>query len=74
MMMMPFNCSYRKKNVEERAKDRYHPVARLGCTWVSCARACVVVVKVHCVFFAAALSKWAVMVAREKGKHENLET
>jgi hypothetical protein len=36
----------------------------------------VVAVKVHAVFFAAALSKRAVVVAGEKGllKHENLET
>jgi hypothetical protein len=60
--------------VEERAKDRYNAVVRLGCTCVSCARACVVVVKDHCVFFAAARSKRAVIVAREKEKHENLET
>ena len=43
-------------------KAPHHPVVRLGCTSVSCARACVVTVKDH-LFFASALSKLVVMVA-----------
>jgi hypothetical protein len=48
---------------EVRGKGPHHPVVRLGCTSVSCARACVVAVEVHRVFFASTLSKRAVMVA-----------
>jgi hypothetical protein len=59
---------------EERAKGRHHLVASLGCTWASCARACVVAVKVHPMFFAAALGKRAVMVAGERGNDGNLQT
>ncbi len=41
---------------------------------VSCARARVVAVKVHTEFFAAALSKRAIMEAWEGGKGGNLQT
>jgi len=37
-------------------------------------RARVMAVKVHCVIFAAALSKRAVMVEGEKGKHGKFQT
>jgi len=55
---------------EERAKHGDHPIVRLGCTWQISARACVVAVKVHAVFFEAAFSKWAIIVAGEKALPE----
>jgi len=40
----------------------------------SCARGCVVAVKVHAVFFATALNKLVVMVAGERGEYGDLQT
>ena len=74
----PVLCANRvSSRAKQRAKDRYHPVVRFGCTSVSCAGGCVVAVKVQkntAVFSAAGLSKRAVIAAGEGGEHGNLQT
>ena len=57
---------------EEPTQRGHHPLVRLGATRVSCARGCVVTVKVLDVFFAATLSKRAIIEAGEGGEHGNL--
>ena len=57
-MLSPYRVSGR---AEQRPQYGHHPVVRLGCTGVSCARARVVAVKVHADFFAAALRKRTIM-------------
>ena len=41
---------------EERVEHGNHQIVRLDCACLSCARACVVAVKVHAVSFGAAIS------------------
>ena len=57
---------------EHRSEHRDQPVVRLGGTWVSCARVCVVAVGFDWELFAAAFSKHGVIVVWEGGKYGNL--
>ena len=70
-MMCPDSVS---DSAEQLPQHAHHPIVGLGCTLVSCACSCVVDVKVHVVFFAATLSKLAIIVSGEGGEYGNLQT